>query len=192
MTLHLIGRDHGRELSTVISEMFVYERIRGEQDRQRVPLKHVVGTHQPKLQEVVALMEANLEEPIDLDTLAEYVDLSRRQLERSFQKYLHCTPSRYYLRLRLIRARQLLKQTSLTIVELAYVCGFVSTPHFSKFYREQFGVPPSSERSGSETSRQQALSPSMIKPLTALDQARNESTFASVQRLDRTDLASTG
>ncbi len=192
MMLHLIGRDHGRELSTAISEMFVYERIRGEQDRQRVPLKHVVGTHQPKLQEVVALMEANLEEPIDLDTLAEYVDLSRRQLERSFQKYLHCTPSRYYLRLRLIRARQLLKQTSLTIVELAYVCGFVSTPHFSKCYREQFGVPPSSERSGSETSRQQALSPSMIKPLTALDQARNESTFASVQRLDRTDLASTG
>ncbi|WP_431038605.1 GlxA family transcriptional regulator [Pseudomonas yamanorum] len=192
MMLHLIARDHGRELSSAISEMFVYERIRNEQHHQRVPLKHVVGTHQPKLQEVVALMEANLEEPIDLDNLAEYVDLSRRQLERLFQKYLQCTPSRYYLRLRLIRARQLLKQTSLSIVELAYICGFVSTPHFSKCYREHFGVPPSDERSGSEMSRKRATQLSPLKPLTTLDQARNESTFASVRMIEPADLASTG
>ena len=72
-------------------------------------------------------MEANLEEPIDLDELAVYVNVSRRQLERLFQKYLHCSPSRYYLKLRLIRARQLLKQTSMSIIEVASVCGFVST-----------------------------------------------------------------
>ena len=56
MMLHLISRDHGRELSAAISEMFVYERIRNEQDHQRVPLKHMLGTNQPKLQEIVALM----------------------------------------------------------------------------------------------------------------------------------------
>lgn len=127
MMLHLISRDHGRELSAAISEMFVYERIRNEQDHQRVPLKHMLGTNQPKLQEIVALMEANLEEPIDLDELAVYVAVSRRQLERLFQKYLHCSPSRYYLKLRLIRARQLLKQTPMSIIEVASVCGFVST-----------------------------------------------------------------
>lgn len=190
MMLHLIGREHGRELSAAISEMFVYERIRNEQDHQRVPLKHVLGTHQPKLQEIVALMEANLEEPISLDNLAEYVELSRRQLERLFQKYLNCTPSRYYLRLRLIRARQLLKQTSMSLIELAAVCGFVSTPHFSKCYREYFGVPPSDERAGSKMSHRPATfataeQPS-IRPVTALDQARNESTFASVRMRDRT------
>ena len=94
MMLHLIGRDHGTELTAAISDMFVYERIRNEQDHQRVPLKHTLGTHQPKLQEIVQLMEANLEEPIDLDEMAAYVDVSRRQLERLFQKYLNCTPSR--------------------------------------------------------------------------------------------------
>ncbi|HWT70216.1 MAG TPA: GlxA family transcriptional regulator [Pseudomonas sp.] len=189
MMLHLIGRDHGRALSAAISEMFVYERIRNEQDHQRVPLKHVLGTHQPKLQEIVALMEANLEEPLDLDNLAEYVELSRRQLERLFQKYLNCTPSRYYLRLRLIRARQLLKQTSMSLIELATVCGFVSTPHFSKCYREYFGVPPSDERAGSQMSRKPetlvvAQQPSP-RPVTVLEQARNESTFASVRMRDR-------
>ena len=189
MMLHLIGRDHGRELCAAISEMFVYERIRSQQDHQRVPLKHVLGTHQPKLQEIVALMEANLEEPIDLDKLAEYVDLSRRQLERLFQKYVQCTPSRYYLRLRLIRARQLLKQTSMSIVELAYVCGFVSTPHFSKCYREYFGVPPSDERFGSDMSRKPAIAATLAEPQTSLDQARNESTFASVRTIERADCA---
>ena len=154
MMLHLISRDHGHELSAAISDMFVYERIRNEQDHQRVPLKHMLGTHQPKLQEIVALMEANLEEPIDLDELANYVGLSRRQLERLFQKYLKSSPSRYYLKLRLIRARQLLKQTSISIVELSVVCGFVSTPHFSKCYRECFGIPPSDERLVAQTQPQ--------------------------------------
>ena len=192
MMLHLISRDHGRDLSAAISEMFVYERVRNQQDHQRVPLKHVLGTHQPKLQEIVALMEANLEEPIELDHLAAYVDLSRRQLERLFQKYLNCSPSRYYLKLRLIRARQLLKQTSLSIVELTHVCGFVSTPHFSKCYREHFGVPPSDERGGAEMSRKPALRPVSTQPLTVLEQARNESTFASIRMVDHADLAQIG
>ncbi|WP_339428061.1 MULTISPECIES: GlxA family transcriptional regulator [unclassified Pseudomonas] len=188
MMLHLIGRDHGHELSAAISDMFVYERIRNEQDHQRVPLKHMLGTQQPKLQEIVALMEANLEEPINLDELAAYVALSRRQLERMFQKYLHCSPSRYYLRLRLIRARQLLKQTPISIVELAVLCGFVSTPHFSKCYREYFGVPPSDERSVTDSERSVVLKPVLHTlpapaPMNVLEQARGEATFASVKNL---------
>lgn len=188
MLLHLIGRDHGHELSAAISDMFVYERIRNEQDHQRVPLKHMLGTQQPKLQEIVALMEANLEEPINLDELAAFVDLSRRQLERMFQKYLLCSPSRYYLRLRLIRARQLLKQTPISIVELAVLCGFVSTPHFSKCYREYFGVPPSDERAATDSERSIVLKPRVLAvpaptPMNVLDQARGESTFASVTNL---------
>ncbi len=97
-------------------------------------------------------MENNLEEPILLDELANYVNISRRQLERLFQKYLNCTPSRYYLKLRLARARQLLKQTSLSIIEIATACGFVSTPHFSKCYRFYMGMPPRNERLNSQKS----------------------------------------
>ena len=187
MMLHLIGREHGRELAAAISEMFIYERIRNEQDHQRVPLKHMLGTNQPKLQEIVALMEANLEEPIDLDQLAMYVDVSRRQLERLFQKYLHCSPSRYYLKLRLIRARQLLKQTSMSIIEVASVCGFVSTPHFSKCYREYFGIPPRDERAGQQNSNvvlmpmPEELARTPSAAVAALNRAQGESTFASVR-----------
>ena len=91
-------------------------------------------------------MEANIEEPMTLDELSHHVGLSRRQLERLFQRYLHCVPTRYYLELRLERARQLLLQTSKPIVDIALACGFVSAPHFSKCYRDTFSVPPRDER----------------------------------------------
>ncbi len=146
MMLTLIRQHHGNDLAAAISEEFICERIRGPNDRQRIPLRHHLGTSQPKLVEAVALMESNLEEPISLDELAQHVGLSRRQLERLFQKYLQCVPTRYYLELRLRRARQLLLQTSKSIVDIAFTCGFVSAPHFSKCYRDFFGSPPRDER----------------------------------------------
>ena len=81
-----------------------------------------------------------------LDELSRHVGLSRRQLERLFQRYLHVVPTRYYLELRLERARQLLLQTSMPIVDIALACGFISAPHFSKCYRDTFSLPPRDER----------------------------------------------
>mgnify|MGYP000120790732 CR=1 FL=1 len=137
--------------------------------------------------QVSGSIDLNLEELIDLDELACYVNVSRRQLERLFQKYLHCSPSRYYLKLRLIRARQLLKQTPMSIIEVASVCGFVSTPHFSKCYREFFGIPPRDERSGQQSAQVVALIPRpddgnrTPATIAALQRAQGESTFASVR-----------
>jgi len=146
LMLNLIKRQHGAELAASISEEFILERIRNQHDRQRIPLKQFLGTGQPKLIEAVTLMESNIEEPMSLDELAYHVGLSRRQLERLFQKYLQCVPTRYYLELRLKRARELLLQTSKSIVDVAFACGFVSAPHFSKCYRDMFGIAPRDER----------------------------------------------
>jgi len=146
MMLCEIRRKHGSQLATSISEQFMCERIRDQHDRQRVPLTQRIGTSQPKLAEAVSLMEANIEEPMTLDELSHHVGLSRRQLERLFQRYLSCVPTRYYLELRLERARQLLLQTSMPIVDIALACGFISAPHFSKCYRDTFSLPPRDER----------------------------------------------
>jgi transcriptional regulator GlxA family with amidase domain len=136
MMLQLINDRHGNKLVTHISEQFMCERIRSL----------ALGSNQPKLTEAVTLMEANIEEPISLDELSSYVGISRRQLERLFQKHLNCVPTRYYLNLRLNRARLLLLQTSKSIVDIALACGFISAPHFSKCYRDLFGLPPRDER----------------------------------------------
>lgn len=146
MMLSEIRSVHGTDLATRISEQFMCERIRDKNDRQRVPLTQRIGASQPRLAEAVSLMEANIEEPMTLDELSHHVGLSRRQLERLFQRYLHCVPTRYYLELRLERARQLLLQSSMPIVDIALACGFISAPHFSKCYRDTFSLPPRDER----------------------------------------------
>ncbi|MCG8991272.1 GlxA family transcriptional regulator [Laribacter hongkongensis] len=144
--LTLIGQQHGNEFAAEISERFSLERIRPGSERQRIPLATRIGGSQPKLTEAVSLMEANIEEPLSTDDIAFYVGVSRRQLERLFKQYLNTVPSRYYLELRLNRARQLLQQTSKSIVQIGLSCGFSSGPHFSSTYRNHFGITPREER----------------------------------------------
>ncbi|MCK1793784.1 GlxA family transcriptional regulator [Pseudomonas violetae] len=98
------------------------------------------------LREVVKLMDANLEEPLELEQLAVYAGRSRRQLERLFKEQLGTTPQRYYLELRITEARRLLQHTELSQVEVLVACGFVSPSHFSKCYSAYFGYRPSKEK----------------------------------------------
>ena len=146
MMLHIVRAECGAEVSAGVAEQFIYDRVRRSDDKQRIPLKHLIGNRSGKLVVAVELMEANIKEPISQQELADYVGLSRRQLQRLFQRHLLCAPSRYYLQLRLQRARELLQQTNLSLVEISSLCGFVSTSHFSKSYKEFFGHSPSGER----------------------------------------------
>lgn len=147
MMLHFIRLRCGADVSAGVAEQFIFERIRRSDDEQRVPLRHAEGRQSEKLVVAVELMDANVKEPISHEELASYVGLSRRQLQRLFQRYLSCTPSNYYLQIRLQRARQLLRQTSNSIVEVAVSTGFISSSHFSKAYKENYGCSPSAERS---------------------------------------------
>ncbi len=146
MMLHLISAQCGAEVTAGVAEQFIYERIRRADDQQRVPLKHVIGHQSGKLVVAVELMEANIKEPISQSDLAAYVGLSRRQLQRQFQRYLTCTPSRYYLEIRLSRAREYLRQTNMSLVEISSQAGFGSSSHFSKSYKAFYKYSPSKER----------------------------------------------
>ena len=109
-------------------------------------LRNRLGVTHPRLLKVVGLMEENLEEPLSRAELARRAGISTRQLERLFRKYLQRTPTRYYLELRLYRARSLLGQTAMSVLGVALACGFVSASHFSKCYREFFHKTPREER----------------------------------------------
>ncbi|MEO1087540.1 MAG: GlxA family transcriptional regulator, partial [Acidobacteriota bacterium] len=125
LMLQLIGLQHGRELATQVAEQFIHERIREAHDKQRMALRTRLGISHPKLIEVVGLMESHLDEPLGREELAREGKLSTRQLERLFRRYMGCTPTRYYLELRLQRARQLLEQTTLPVLDVGLACGFV-------------------------------------------------------------------
>ena len=146
MILNLIAQSHGTQLAAEVCDQFIHDRIREPSDRQRMRIRTRVGVSHPKLLGVIEIMEENLEEPLSQSDIARGSSLSRRQLERLFRNYLDTTPTRFYLNLRLDRARRLLRQTSMSILSVALACGFVSSSHFSKCYRECFGRTPRAER----------------------------------------------
>jgi len=146
LMLSVVALDHGRDLATACAEAFMHERIRDRHDPQRMALRARLGVSHPKLLKVIELMEGSLEEPQPRSQLARKTGLSTRQLERLFRKYLARTPTRYYLELRLQKARTLLLQTSLSVLDVALASGFVSASHFSKCYREYYGKTPRQER----------------------------------------------
>jgi len=147
MMLSLISTHTNHELALAVADQLIHHRIRQGTERQRMELRARLGVSHPKLLAAISCMEENLEEPYSCGGLAVEVGLSIRQLERLFQKYMGFSPTRYYLNLRLERARSLLAQTSMPIIEVALACGFVSASHFSKCHREHFGQTPSEERS---------------------------------------------
>jgi len=146
LMLNLIEEKLGPQVSARVSEQFIVERTRDASDRQYVPLRAQVGNVHRSVIAVATLMEANIENPLPLEQIARKSGLSRRQIERLFQRHVNCVPKRYYLELRLKRARELLVQTSMPVMAISTACGFKSPPHFSKCYRSHFGRPPTAER----------------------------------------------
>ena len=146
MMLSLISRQRGQDVASSVTDQLIHHRMRDAHERQRMELRARLGVAHPKLIQVVGEMERCIEQPLSCADLAEGVGLSTRQLERLFRKYLGQAPTRYYLGLRLERARHLLLQTTMPILSIGLACGFVSASHFSKCYSEHFSRTPSQER----------------------------------------------
>ena len=164
LVLHLIGRAHGDALKAAVSEQFLIAASRPFDAPQRMDLRQRVGVSHPKLLAAIAEIEANIAEPLSRADLAARVGISPRQLERLFRLHLDCTPSRYYLDVRLRRARILLSQTSLSVLEVAIACGFASASHFAKCYRSLFGRPPRQERTEETRARRTGPRPMAEQP----------------------------
>ena len=146
MMLHLIAEAQGEALATEVADQMLHTTIRTNQDRQRLSIPTRIGVRHPRLAAVIARMEGNLEDPISPAQLAADAGMSTRQLERLFRRYLNRSPKRYYMETRLARARNLLMQTEMSIIEVALASGFSSPTHFSKCYRALYGGTPYRER----------------------------------------------
>ena len=150
--LKLIATDQGDEVANEVADQMIYASIRTDQDTQRLSVPTRIGVRHPKLAQVIQMMEANIEEPTSPSVLAKQVGMSTRQLERLFRRYLNRSPKRYYMGLRLQKARNLLMQTDMSVINVALACGFTSPSHFSKCYRSHYGTTPYRER-GAQSAR---------------------------------------
>jgi len=155
LMLKIIADEHGEDLANLVADQLIYTSIRTDQDTQRLSIPTRIGVRHPKLGQVIRAMEQAIEDPISPATLAKQVGMSTRQLERLFRRYLNRSPKRYYMELRLGKARNLLMQTDMSVINVALACGFASPSHFSKCYRAHYDTTPYRER-GSHGTREKA------------------------------------
>jgi AraC family carnitine catabolism transcriptional activator len=146
MMLFLIQKKLGRDVALKVCDQFIKKGIRQKSAKQRIDLASRLNLHHPRLLKVIALMEENIEDPLTANELAEQSHISMRQLQRLFKTHFDTSPSCYYLKIRLERAQQLLKESQLSISEIGIACGFNSAPHFTTCYKNQYNLSPSEER----------------------------------------------
>jgi transcriptional regulator GlxA family with amidase domain len=146
MMVALITRDHGYELGAAVSDWLLHTHVREGARPQRMDLRFRLGVGDDKLLKALKAMEAHLETPLSRERLATLAGVSLRQLERSFQNDLGRGMHEHYLALRLGRSRQLLRETSLSVLEVALAAGFASASQFSRAFRRNFGFTPRESR----------------------------------------------
>ncbi|SLN66173.1 HTH-type transcriptional regulator CdhR [Roseovarius albus] len=140
--LDFIALDHGERFSDLVAESMCYTPLRQVQKSVDITIPNSLTVAHPIVSKVIAEMERTIDEPVSPARLAENVNMSTRQLERLFNKYLGTSPKRHYTRLRLREAYRLLVQSHLPVIEIALSTGFTSTSHFSKCFRAEFGSSP--------------------------------------------------
>lgn len=144
--LQFIRQRQGDEFAGMVSDQFIYGTIRQPRDAQRMTLRNRLGVAQPALVKAIEIMEEAVESPQRSPRIARRVGVSTRQLERLFRRYLGCTPTQHYIRLRLEKARKLLRHSTLSVLEIGVACGFTSASHFARAYRSHFKIVPSADR----------------------------------------------
>lgn len=145
--LQIVQGIHGSALANAAARYIFHDRLRGPAEMQQPSGSEPLGSTVPaKLRTAIQVMEAHLEEPVPIPEICVQAGLSHRQLDRLFATYIRKTPALYYRDIRLDRARGLVTQTELPIAEVALASGFSSPVHFSRSYKDRFGLPPSQDR----------------------------------------------
>ncbi|MDP6189768.1 MAG: GlxA family transcriptional regulator [Gammaproteobacteria bacterium] len=146
MMLQLITVQHDAELAAKVAAQCIHPDIRPAHEEQRIALGARIPLKHPRLAKAIEVMKAHLENPLSCQQIADRVNLSQRQIERIFKDHLGQGPSQYYLNLRLEKARLLLEQSDMSVLNIAMACGFQSTSHFSRCYKRVFQRLPSADK----------------------------------------------
>jgi len=146
MMLSLIGQLSSEDLMHRVEGILNVDSVLGEAADGSLTMLPRDPTLPQSVHSIVQLMETHIDDPLSATQLADSIDLSRRQMERLFKKYLAKSPAKYYLELRLARAHQLLRQSNASIFNIAIACGFSSSTHFSHSFKDHYGKSPSTLR----------------------------------------------
>ena len=146
--LTFVMEAHGGETASLVAENYVHDRIREAAQEQHVTAAIRMAGRNRRIADAILLMERHLEDPLSLDGIAAAVGLSARQLTRLFGSRLGRPPGQFYLDLRIDRAASLLRQTGMSVSEIAVGCGFQSASHLGRHLKRRRGTTPGRWRHG--------------------------------------------
>lgn len=147
LALHIIRTDLGDAHANAAARYIFHPSLRPAGAPQNPTSAEPLGSTAPAfVRRAIQMMEQNLEEPLPIPRICAHVGVSQRHLDRLFAAHVGRSPTLYYRDIRLDRARGLVTQTDLAMSEIAIASGFASPVHFSRAYRERFGLPPRSDR----------------------------------------------
>lgn len=147
LALAIIRLQHGPDLANAASRYIFHDRLRMASETQVPSLHEPLGRRIPKaLRDVISLMEETVEQPQAIADIAKQAGLSQRQLQRHFHTYTGVSPTRYYMDVRINRARGMVTQTDMSVLAISVACGFSSPEYMTKCYRERFEITPREDR----------------------------------------------
>ena len=145
LATHLIERHLGRALAQKASQVLLFDRTLSGSDAQPHPPVSETAS-EPRVRRALLLMEQNLTRPIAIVTIAEQLGVSVRQLERLCREHLGMGPASLYRQLRMRYANWLIENTDRSVTEIAIEAGFADCAHFSRQFKDTYGLSPSTHR----------------------------------------------
>lgn len=94
------------------------------------------------LQKAIFCIHEHIDRPIEVRTICKYLDVSPQYLIRLFQRYLHVYPIKYIQQLKISKAKDLIRETSMTMKEISFSIGYENTYYFSRVFRKLEGMSP--------------------------------------------------
>jgi transcriptional regulator GlxA family with amidase domain len=142
----------------LISDMLTVEQVAELSNHLLLPGLRASNAEQPsdiagnpavfdaRVSQAIKLMEATVSDPLPIPELTRQLGLSSRQLERIFRTTFDETPTQYYKRLRTKKARAIIEQTLIPVIDVAVATGFVSADALAKAFKQEFNVTPAKLR----------------------------------------------
>jgi len=146
MMLHFIAQQVGHRVASAVAEEFIYNRIRGPENPQRLEAAERLQARHPRVKRLLKVLDTHLDDRLSVAQIAAFERISEREVQRLFQTHLAMSPQAYHRKLRLQKARLMLRQTDLSISDVAIRCGFASGSDFSRAFRREFRQTPGEER----------------------------------------------
>ncbi|TMP28554.1 AraC family transcriptional regulator [Pseudoalteromonas rubra] len=143
LALAIVREDHGNSIAAqVAKDLVVYLQRSGNQHQYSDALALQSGDSL-KLSPLMDWLSTQLNQSVTVSRMAEFCNLSERQLTRLFKQHLNCTPSHYFKTLKLNHARDLLCEENISLQHVSGKLGFNSYDSFRRAFIRQFGVSPS-------------------------------------------------